>query len=120
LCSFSFLFATSDHFFTPNIVFYLDEKPGLVGSKVSIIGLPHRHSILIYPIENLEVADAMNGLAQATYAMNQEGPDSLTNKLFWYYNNTFTKIPYEFNKEGGLSFKPPATFINLLNTLEKA
>ena len=118
--SFSFIFATSDHFFTPNIVFDLDEKPGLVGSKGSIIGLPHRHSILIYPIENLEVADAMNGLAQATYGMNQEGPGSLTNKLFWYYNNTFTKIPYEFNKEGGLSFKPPATFINLLNNLEKA
>ena len=76
--------------------------------------------MLIYPIENVEFTDAMNGLAQATYAMNQEGTASLTNKLFWYYNNTFTKIPYEFNKEGGLSFKPPATFINLLNTLEKA
>lgn len=117
---FSFLFVNSSNFFTPNIVFDLDKTPGLVGSKGSIIGLPHRHSILIYPIENLEVADAMNGLARATYGMNQEGPGSLTNKLFWYYNNTFTEIPYNFNEEGGLSFKPPTAFIDLLNTLEKA
>jgi hypothetical protein len=49
--------------------------------------------------------------------MNKEGPGSLTNHVFWYYNNTFINLPYNFDK--GLKVQPPEQFITILNSLDK-
>lgn len=114
--TFDIWFANSDHFFTPNILFDLERLKELSGSKGLLIGIPHRHSALIYPIENLEIAQAMNGIIPAIYNMNIEGPGSLTNIVFWYKDEIFTEIPYKF-EEGTLQIFPPENFLNLLNEL---
>jgi len=115
---FSIMFGNADHFFTPNIVFDLETKSELVGTYGSIIGLPHRHSALIYPIENLEVVKAINGMIPAVYGMNQEGPGSLSNNIFWYFDNKFTQLPYKLENDK-LQFIPPDNFVEILNKLEK-
>jgi len=114
---FSIWFVQGEHFFTSNIVFDIESRPGLVGSKGSLIGLPHRHSAIIYPIENLEVIKAINGLIPAIYGMNQEGPGSLSNNLFWYKDQMFTQLPYTI-EEGKLQFFPPDDFVKLLKGLK--
>lgn len=114
---FSIWFAQGDHFFTPNIVFEMENRQELIGSKGSLIGLPHRHSVIIYPIENLEVIKAINGIIPTIYGMNQEGPGSLSNNLFWYKDKKFTQLPYKF-EDGKLQFIPPDNFLELLNQLE--
>lgn len=114
---FSIWFIQGEHFFTPNIVFDIENRKELIGSKGSLIGLPHRHSAIIYPIENLEVVKAINGIIPTIYGMNQEGPGSLSNNLFWYKDKTFTQLPYKI-EEGKLQFFPPETFIKLLNELK--
>lgn len=113
---FSIWFVQGDHFFTPNIVFDMENRPELIGSKGSLIGLPHRHSALIYPIENVETLKAINGIIPAVYGMNQEGPGSLSNNLFWYKDKTFTQLPYKI-EENKLQFYPPENFIETLNEL---
>src|SRR5690606_37707118 len=102
---------------TPNIVFDIENRKELIGSKGSLVGLPHRHSAIIYPIENLEVVKAINGLIPTIYGMNQEGPGSLSNNLFWYKDKTFTQLPYKID-EGKLQFFPPNNFVELLNELK--
>jgi hypothetical protein len=114
--TFDIWFANSDHFFTPNIVFYVENLKELSGSNGLLIGIPHRHSAIIYPIENLEIANAMNGIFPAIYNMNQEGPGSLSNNVFWYKDGIFTKIPYKL-EDGKLQIFPPETFLELLNKL---
>lgn len=115
---FSIWFVQGEHFFTPNIVFDIENRQEeLIGSKGSLIGLPHRHSAIIYPIENLEVVKAINGIIPTIYGMNQEGPGSLSNNLFWYNDKTFTQLPYKI-EEGKLQFFPPENFIELLNELK--
>lgn len=114
---FDIWFVQGEHFFTPNIVFDIENKSELIGSKGSLIGLPHRHSAIIYPIENLEVVKAINGLIPTIYGMNQEGPGSLSNNLFWYKDNTFIQLPYKF-ENNKLQFFPPDSFLELLNELE--
>ncbi|HMS69025.1 MAG TPA: hypothetical protein PKD18_12845 [Saprospiraceae bacterium] len=114
---FSIWFIQGEHFFTPNIVFDIENRQELIGSKGSLIGLPHRYSAIIYPIENLEVVKAINGIIPTIYGMNQEGPGSLSNNLFWYKDKTFTQLPYKI-EEGKLQFFPPETFIKLLNELK--
>lgn len=115
---FSIMFGNADHFFTPNIVFDIKNKPELIGTYGSIIGLPHRHSALIYPIDNLEVIKAINGIIHAVYRMNQEGPGSLSNNIFWYFNNEFTQLPYKI-ENNKLQFMPPEKFVEVLNKLSE-
>ncbi|MCV9932591.1 hypothetical protein OIU80_09870 [Flavobacterium sp. LS1R47] len=113
---FDIWFANSDHFFTPNIVYDLENQKELTGSKGLLIGIPHRHSAIIYPIENLEVVKAINGIFPAIYNMNLEGPGSLSNKVFWYNDRVFTEIPYKM-EDGKLQLFPPDNFLKLLNEL---
>ena len=81
---FTIWFIQGDHFFTPNIVFDLTSYPKFVGSKGSLIGIPHRHSVIIYPIENIEAITAINQLIPTIYGMNAEGPGSVSNNIFLY------------------------------------
>jgi hypothetical protein len=110
-------FVQGNHFFVPNIIFDLEHKKELIGSKGALIGLPHRHAAIIYPIENLEVLKAINGLIPAIHGMCIEGPGSLSNNLFWYKDNTFTHLPYKLDDKK-LEFFPPDKFVDLLNGLE--
>ena len=115
---FSILFGNADHFFTPNIVFEMENRPELLGSYGSLVAMPHRHSILIYPIENLEVVEAINGLIPAVYGMHKEGPGSISNDMFWYLNNTLTKLPYNL-ENNRLQFIPPDSLVEMMNKLKK-
>lgn len=113
---FDIWFIQGEHFFTANIVFELENRKELIGSKGSLVGLPHRHSAIIYPIENLETVKAINGIIPTIYGMNQEGPGSLSNKLFWYRDGNYTELPYKL-ENGKLQFFPPDSFVELLNEL---
>lgn len=108
----------ADHFFAPNVVFDLENRPELVGRNGSLVGLPHRHAAIIYPIESIEVVKAVNRLMPIVYGMNQEGPGSLSNHLFWYHKKSFSSLPYKI-QESKLQFYPPDDFVALLNELGK-
>ena len=113
---FKIWFVQGDHFFVPNIIFDLQRNSKLIGSKGSLIGIPHRHSVLIYPIENLELIKAVNQLIPIINGMNEEGPGSISNNLFWYHDNQFMTLPYKL-EENKLQFYPPEEFVEFLNTL---
>jgi hypothetical protein len=111
-------FVQGDHFFVPNLVLDIERYPHLVGSKGSLIGIPHRHAVLIYPIENLEIVKAINHLIPITKGMHREGPGSVSEHLFWYKDGQFMTLPYELGEEK-LRFFPPEAFLDMLNTLEE-
>lgn len=113
---FNIWFVQGDHFFAPNIVFDFNAMQKYAGSKGSLIGIPHRHSVIIYPIESLEVVKAINALIPGVYGMNEEGPGSISNNLFWYKDGHFENLPYEI-QDNNLQFFPPEKFVELLNTL---
>ncbi|HEY8781917.1 MAG TPA: hypothetical protein VIM16_09900 [Mucilaginibacter sp.] len=110
-------FVQGNHFFTPNIVFDLNNQQKLIGSYGSLIGIPHRHAVIIYPIEDMQVIKALNALIPTVHGMNAEGPGSVSNNIFWYKDGEFENLPYKI-EEGQIQFYPPESFVNLLNTLE--
>lgn len=105
-----------DHFFAPNIVLDLENHRNLIGSRGALIGIPHRHTAIIYPIENMEVVNAVNKLIPLVNGMFSEGPGSISNNLFWYHDGDFENLPYSVDGNT-LKFSPPANFIELLNSL---
>ncbi|MDL2284805.1 hypothetical protein LJC19_06665 [Oxalobacter sp. OttesenSCG-928-P03] len=114
---FNIWFVNNNHFFTANIIYELNDRPELIGSRGSLIGLPHRHSALIYPIEDLGVVAAIQGMVPALYSMNQEGPGPLTPNLFWYRDGVLTHLPHEVRDEK-LHFLPPDSFMAMLGEME--
>jgi hypothetical protein len=110
---FSFWYIEEEHYFVPNVVFDIENRPELIGSKGSLVGLPSRHAAVIYPIESLEVLNVAYKLIQTIYRLNAEGPGSLSNNLLWYNDKTFTDLPYVVN-DNKLKFDPPDSFLKML------
>ncbi len=116
---FSAFFVNSDSFFTPNLILDLESYPQLIGSHGSLLCIPNRHYVLIYPIENLEVVKAINKLIPVTYSINLEGPGSLSDKLYWYKDGKLENQPYNLSDEK-LQFTPSNKFSEVLNNLKEA
>ncbi|MBP6237557.1 MAG: hypothetical protein KA536_15515 [Saprospiraceae bacterium] len=114
----SFKTVEEDHFFSPNIVFNLSEYPELIGAKGSLISMPTRHIVIIYPIYDLKVLNALNTQIQVTNGVSSKGPGTLSNGLFWYFNGELkeqlTKI-----EDGNLVFKPTDDFVSMLNQMKQ-
>jgi len=116
IADFNIWFVQGDHFFAPNVVFDLDRYPEFIGTHGSLIGIPHRHAVIIYPIENLEVVNAINSLIPIISGMNHEGPGSISNRLYWYKDGSFENLAYKI-EDSKLQFYPPENFVNTLNKL---
>jgi hypothetical protein len=112
---FNIWFFNSDHFFTPNVVFDLENMPQVLGKQGALVGIPHRHSVIVYPIDSIKVVEAINKLIPAIYGMNQEGPGSVSNQIFWYKAGQFQPIRYELT-EKELRLFPAGDFIQMLET----
>ncbi len=113
---FEVMFAEADHFFVPNLLFELENRPDLVGEYGALVGVPHRHAALIYPINSIDIIKAVNGLIPTIQGMYREGPGSLSSSLLWYHRGKFIDLPYELDEQS-LKFTPPASFVELLNDL---
>lgn len=108
--------AFSDHFFTPNILFHLNDFEVLKSSKGILVALPHRHAVLLFPIRNIETITAINKLIPVVNGMFESGPGSISDSLYWYIEDHFIKLPYELDNQH-LRFFPPPEFVNVLNEL---
>jgi hypothetical protein len=117
LGDFKIWFIQSDHFYASNIILDKKELAKYIGSKGALIGIPHRHAVLIYPIENLEVVKAINTMIPITKGMYGEGPGSISSHLYWYNGEKLINLPYDLSDKT-LKFTPPESFLNMLNTLK--
>lgn len=71
---FDIWFIRDEHHFVPNFVYSLKKYPALNGEYGSLIGVPHRHAAMIYPIETMETIQAVNCLPFILSGMFNEGP----------------------------------------------
>ena len=108
-----FYYISANHFFSANIMLDLEIRPDLMGSKGALVGVPHRHAVLIYPIENMEVVKAINIFIPAIIGMHHEGPGSLSDKLYWFYDGKLDEIPFEL-KGQSLEIRPKEEFQTIL------
>ena len=113
---FDIWFIQDEHHFVPNFVFSMKKYPALNGEYGSLIGVPHRHAAMIYPIETMETISAVNSLPFIISGMFKEGPGSVSNCLFWYRNGMFQSLPYEIG-ENKITLKPTVEFIQMVEKL---
>lgn len=100
--------------YTASFVLKLEEYKEVIGKYGSLVIIPHRHTVVVYPIENRDVLKITNQLAGLATYMCKQGPGSISSHLYWYYNGTFTNLPYKIH-EKKFDFYPPNAFITVLN-----
>jgi hypothetical protein len=110
---------SSDDVFASTHVFNLKSFPQCVGKYGALILLPHRHSIVTYPIEDLGVVEATKILIPLAQKMFAEGPGSITPSISWHYEGKFINLPYKISS-GKIDFVPPDEFVTMLNKLGEA
>jgi len=109
----------TDHFFAPNILFELENCEEYTGIGGALIGIPTRSMALIYPIRDMKVVGALTLFFNSVPKFYAEGPGSLTQDIFWYYEGRYETLNYETGNE--VQFTPSESFLALLNGgLEKA
>lgn len=109
---------SSDNVFTSTHIFNLNSFPQCIGKFGALLLVSHRHSIILYPINDLGVIEATKLLIPLGQRMFVEGPGSITPSLTWYHDNKFTNLPYQIEK-GNLNFVPPDEFVKTLNLLSE-
>ncbi|MGV3596252.1 MAG: hypothetical protein ACO1PI_00210 [Bacteroidota bacterium] len=107
---------TEDHFFSPNIILNIENYPHLIGRYGSLIGIPHRHTVIIYPINDIEIIKGITNLIQIVRGLYNEGPGSISSNLHWYDGEGFEMLSCK-NEDNSIQFYPTERFINLLNSL---
>ena len=104
-------------FYVASRALLLEDHPELAGSHGTLIGLPHRHALLAFPIDDIGVLQAVQRMLPMVSGMFREGPGSVSPRLYWYHGGQFTDLPYRIDPDKGIVFSPPDEFVELLNQL---
>lgn len=105
------------HFFVPNVIFDIKNRKELLGEKGTLIGLPTRHSAMIYPINNSDIQNSIKKIVSSIKNINEKGPGSLSDKLFWYKNKRIIELEYTL-EDGELQFQSSAEFVRMFDEME--
>jgi hypothetical protein len=110
----------SDNYVTTHALM-LDEHPEWLGPHGALFAVPHRHALLVFPIRDAGVLQAVQKLALIARGMEKEGPGSITSNLFWYRraDGKSVHLPYEI-KDKEFIFRPPPEFVAMLEEAVKA
>ncbi|MDZ4818192.1 MAG: hypothetical protein SGJ20_04380 [Planctomycetota bacterium] len=107
-----------DSFFVASLALRLEKYSRCVGTYGSLVAIPHRHCLLAYRIESLEVVSVVSTLGIIARGMCEEGPGSISPRLYWYRDGQFMDLPYEI-EDDSFMFRPPEAFVELLEELGK-
>lgn len=105
-----------DDVFVASHALLLEQHQGCLGRHGALVGIPHRHALLCYPIDDRKVLTVIHDLIPVITGMEVEGPGSISSRLYWYDGHRFVNLPYRLDR-GTLHFEPPAAFTEMLNQL---
>jgi hypothetical protein len=107
---------SDESFFVASHALLLEEHPECIGPFGTLVGIPHRHVMLAFPIEDLRVLQAIHMMIPIIAGMERDGPGSISPLLYWYKDGEYTNLPYRIEKNI-LNFSPPEDFVEMLNLL---
>lgn len=108
---FSVWIAQASHFFVGNIIFQLDSYPQLLGTKGCFVGIPHRHLAVIFAVSTAKAVNTITQLVPLIQYLHEQGPGSISDSLYWFYNGELNKLPYAI-EDNNVVFNPPQEFLD--------
>jgi len=109
-------FINGENFFVANKALELSSLPIPQGTFGALVGLPNRHTVLVYPIDHMGVVDALQPFIVVLRGLFKDGPGSISRSLYWCHKGALIKLPYMLN-EDELEFNPPPAFLEMMDQL---
>ncbi|MEA2734610.1 MAG: hypothetical protein QOE14_1061, partial [Humisphaera sp.] len=112
----SFTAYSGESFFTASFALLLDQLDNAVGPHGTLVAIPHRHTLLLHRIENINMIKAVQRLGILAVNLDEQGPGSISPCLFWYRGGIFIDLPFRIEGDT-LHFRPPDEFMKMLKEL---
>jgi hypothetical protein len=112
----TFTACTGESFFTASFALMLDELERATSPHGTLVAIPHRHTLLFHAIRSSDAIFAVQHLGILAVNLDEQGPGSISPKLFWYRDGKFMNLPFQL-EGNSFNFRPPAEFMEMLNAL---
>jgi hypothetical protein len=107
---------SSESFFTTTNALWPDRYVHVFPATGALVGVPHRHTVLVHPIRDFSALYAINLMIASLDRMFRQGPGSLSPMLYWWRPGSFTLLPGDVVDQQ-VRFSPPSEFVQVLNQL---
>jgi hypothetical protein len=106
-----------DSFFVASRVLDLERFAGEMPADGALVAIPHRHILLVHPIETTQALNALNAMVGAADHFYRQGPGSIVPHVFWWrHDRALLRIPAGV-RDGQHYLVPPDEFVDVLNGL---
>ena len=107
---------SAEDFFVTSRLLFVEHLVSDIPEHGLVVAVPNRHVLLVYRIRDLRVVQAIQRLIPMVQGLYERGPGSLATDLYWWQAGELIRLPVE-TAGTQLSFAPPDSFVELLNTL---
>jgi hypothetical protein len=109
-----------ESFFVASRVLDLEHFAGEVPEHGALVAVPHRHLLLVHPIETTRALNALNAMVAAADHFYRQGPGSIAPHVYWWrHDRALLRIEAGI-RDGHQWLVPPDEFVDLLNLLPAA
>ena len=105
-----------DSYFIASLALILEAHPEWSGRHGLLFGIPTRDTILMYPIEDEGVLEAMNVLPTILAELEKNGPGSVSKRVYFYRDKSIDSLAFQDN-EGRLVMTQAKRFLKVLKEL---
>jgi len=106
----------ADSYYTASIALQIDRLPQLLGPHGVFLSVPTRAGMLALPFHQMADLQLLAHMVRFTRHCFEQGPGSISHRLWWYRLGTWHEIPYESDPER-ISVMPPLAFEQYLSTI---
>lgn len=96
---------SGDMYLTATHILNIPSRPEYIGKYGTLMGVPLRDGVTVYPINETHLTRPLNLLARICNDVFHQGPGSVSPYLYWYYDGKFTKL--RFNEREQKLYLPP-------------
>ncbi|TGB14668.1 hypothetical protein E2651_05330 [Streptomyces sp. MZ04] len=83
----------------------------------ALVVMPTRHLLAYHPIADGSVVDALNGLASYALGAHEDGPGSLSPRVYWWHQGSLTSLTVIDHDTLTFSLRPPPELLGLMKGL---
>ncbi len=101
------LIVEADSFYTASAALDAEMVPGLIGQHGVFLSMPVRHGLLAWRFDEFDDIQGVGPLVRATRRLFDDGPGSLSSRVWWLRGGSCYEVGYESSPEHVAVIPPP-------------
>ncbi|GLX19598.1 immunity 49 family protein [Streptomyces lavendulae] len=109
------------HFVASKVLYLSDLARQVTGASLpragALVVVPTRHLLAFHPVADGSVVDAVNDLAAYALGAYEDGPGSLSPRVYWWHRGGLTSVTVFDEESRTLSLQPPPLLLGMMKGL---